>query len=183
MSDQTDRRAALEARNAAMREQVANLTTQFHQQMADLKDAQANAMAVTGQATSADGLVTVVVDAAGTIMRLDFAPTAFNRSTPEKLSRTVVETVAKATAQAKTQVNTALAPTQQGMDMDLGDLVAGAPGLRDLLPSLPKPPVVPETGPPHAAPPPAAPPAAPPRRPRPSSDDDDEDFGNNSFLR
>ncbi|APU13344.1 MULTISPECIES: YbaB/EbfC family nucleoid-associated protein [Actinoalloteichus] len=171
MSEQTDRRAALEARNAAMREQVANLTTQFQQQMSDLKDAQSRAMAVTGEAVSPDGLVTAVVDAAGTITRLDFAVTAFNRSTPEKLSRTVVETIVRATARARTEVNEAMTATQQGPSMDLGDLIEGAPALRDLLPTMPPPPT-----PPSAAPP------APPRRPRPP-EDDDEDFGGGSFMR
>ncbi|ASO18878.1 DNA-binding protein YbaB [Actinoalloteichus hoggarensis] len=171
MSEQTDRRAALEARNAAMREQVANLTTRFHEQMADLKDAQSRAMTVTGEAVSPDGLVTAVVDAAGTITRLDFAVTAFNRSTPEKLSRTVVETIVAATARARTQVNESMAVTQQSLGMDLNDLIEGAPPLRDLAPTLPPPPT-----------PPTAPPPAPTRRSRPP-EDDDEDFGNSSFMR
>jgi len=50
MTDPTDRRAQLEARNAAMRENVEGLLTDLRRRTADLAEAQARAAAVPASA-------------------------------------------------------------------------------------------------------------------------------------
>ena len=131
-----DRRAQLEGRNAAMRQQVDSLLVGLNRQTAALNSAQAQAAAVTGRATSADGLVTVTVNAAGIVIDVQFTPSAFDRSTPEKLARSVVAVAQQAAAAAQHQVEVALAPVRSNVP-DLPDLFPGAPSLKDLLPSRP----------------------------------------------
>ncbi|MGH3788591.1 MAG: YbaB/EbfC family nucleoid-associated protein [Pseudonocardiaceae bacterium] len=131
-----DRRALLEARNAALRQQVDTLLAGLNRQTAALNSAQARAVAVTGRATSADGLVTVTVNAAGVVTDAQFTPSAFDRSTPEKLARSVVAVAQQAAATAQQQVEAALAPVRSDVP-DLPDLFPGAPSLTDLLPSRP----------------------------------------------
>ena len=164
MSDAAGRRAELEARNAAMRENVENLMADLRRRTTELADAQARAAAVTGAATSADGLVEVQVNPAGVLTDLRFAPTAFQRSTPEKLARSVIETAQTAARSARAQVEGVLAPLQG--QTDLSELVEGAPSFVDLLRPPPPPPEA----------------EAPRRRDRPRVDDDDEE-GFGSVLR
>ncbi|SER23048.1 YbaB/EbfC family nucleoid-associated protein [Lentzea albida] len=165
MSDAAARRAELEARNAAMRENVDNLMADLRRRTSEFAGAQARAAAVTGAATSPDGLVQVQVNPAGVLTDLRFAPAAFQRSTPEKLARSVIETAQTAARSAREQVEGVLAPLQG--QTDLSELVEGAPSFADLL----KPP-----------PPPAA--EAPPQRGRPPRQDDpDDDEGFGSVLK
>jgi len=89
---------------------------------------------------------------------LSFMPSAFQRSTPEKLARSVVEVAQAAANIARQQVEATMAPLQGGVT-DLSDLIEGAPSFGDLL----RPP---------------APPTPPPgRRSRAVDDDDDEGLG------
>lgn len=166
MSDAAARRAELEARNAAMRENVENLMADLRRRTADLADAQAQAAAVTGSATSPDGLVEAKVNPAGVLTDLRFAPAAFQRSTPEKLARLVIETAQTAARSAREQVEGALAPLQG--QTDLADLVEGAPSFADLL----RPP-----------PPPPTTTAEAPRRQGRHAGDDDDDEGFGSVFR
>lgn len=162
-----DRRVRLEARNAAMRRQVDSLLEGLHRQTAALQQAQAQAAEVTGRAVSPDGLVTVVVNALGVVTDVQFAASVFTRSTPEKLSRSVVDTTRQAAADARRQVDAALAPARANTP-DLPDVVPGAPALRDLLPAPQDPP--------------PTPPAPAGRRARHAQPDDEEDFSNNTVL-
>ncbi|MFC4005275.1 YbaB/EbfC family nucleoid-associated protein [Prauserella oleivorans] len=50
--------------------------------------------------TSTDGLVRATVDSAGTLTGLEFAPSAFERTDPATLARTVLEVVRQGTAHA-----------------------------------------------------------------------------------
>ena len=152
-----DRRAQLEVRNAAMRQQVNSLLAGLDRQTAALHSAQAQVAEVTSQATSADGLVAVTVNAAGIVTDVKFTPSAFDRSTPDKRARSVVAVIQQAAADAQQQVEAVLAPVRGDLP-DLPDVFPGAPSLQDLL----------------------SPPAA--RRP-PKSQDDDEDFSTRSVLR
>jgi DNA-binding protein YbaB len=148
-------REALEARNAALRTQVDSMLANLERQTSALRDAQAEAVAKTGTATSKDGLVKAVVNAAGIVTDVQIAPATFERSTPEKLARSIVEVVQLAAVDARQQADAALAPFQENVP-DLPDLFPGAPSLKDLLPT-----------------PPTAPVAAATRR----QDDDDEPTG------
>ena len=154
-----DRRAQLEARNAAMRQQVNSLLAGLNRQSAALQEAQIQAAEVTGRATSADGLVTVTVNAVGIVTDVQFAPSAFDRSTPDKLARSVVTVTQQAANAAQRQVEDALAPAR-GELPDLPDVVPGAPSLKDLLPNM----------------------SLTSRRPQ-QTPEDDEDFSTRSVLR
>lgn len=151
-----DRRGQWVARNAAMREQVGALLDGLTRQTAALRAAQARAARLTGRASSPDGLVTVTVNAAGVVTDVGFAASAFTRSTPEKLARSVAAAAQQAAAEARRQVEALMAPVQGDLP-DLPDVFPGAPPLKDLLPT---------------------PPARDPRPP-----EDDEDFSTRSVLR
>lgn len=157
MTDPTGRRAELEARNAAMREQVDSLLTELHKKTAEVREAQAQAMAITATAVSKDGSVRATVDSGGALTSLEFSPSAFERTTPDKLARLTTETVQQAIAKARTELNEVLAPAQQGASIDLSEMLPGVPSLADL---IPKPPVVPQ-------------PSTPPRRPAAPPDEDE----------
>ncbi|WP_051771689.1 YbaB/EbfC family nucleoid-associated protein [Saccharothrix sp. NRRL B-16314] len=153
MTDPTGRRAELEARNAAMRERVDSLLAELHKKTAEVREAQAQAMAITASAVSEDGSVRATVDSGGALTSLEFSPNAFERSTPDKLARLATETVRQAIAQARTELNEVLAPAQQGASVDLSEMLPGVPALADL---IPKPPVVPEASPQPGRPTPPA---------------------------
>lgn len=161
MTDPSGRRAELEARNAAMREQVDSLMSELHRKTAELREAQAKAMAITATAVSKDGRVKASVDSSGALTSLEFSPNAFERTTPDKLARVATETVIAAIAKSRTELNEVLAPAQEGPSIDLSEMLPGVPSLADL---IPKPPPVPT----------ASSSSPPPRRP---VDDDDEEGG------
>lgn len=141
-----DQRAALEARNAALRTQVDSMLVNLERQTSALRDAQAEAMAKTGSATSPDGLVKALVNAAGIVTDVQFAPSAFERSTPEKLARSVVGVIQQAALDARQQADAALAPFQENVP-DLPDLFPGAPSLKNLIPTPPPVPTAPQRPP------------------------------------
>jgi DNA-binding protein YbaB len=126
----------LEARNAALRGQVDSMLANLERQTAQLKEAQAEAMAKVGRATSQDGLVEVTVNAGGIVTGVTFAPAAFERSTPEKLGQSVVATIQRAALNAREQSDAVLAPYQEGIP-DLPDLFPGMPSIKDLIPAPP----------------------------------------------
>jgi DNA-binding protein YbaB len=160
------RRAELEARNAAMREQVDSLMSELHKKTAEMQELQARAQAITATAVSKDGTVKASVDSGGTLTSLEFAPNTFERTTPDKLARLATETVLRAVAQARTELNEVLAPAQQGPSIDLSEILPGVPSLKDL---IPQPPPVPQ------------PPAAPARRPADDEDDGDSIMDRSSW--
>jgi len=183
-----DDRGHLEARNAAMREQVDQLLDSFQRQTAQLRDAQSTAAATSATVTSKDGLVRATVDASGALTELTFAPSAFERSTPEALARTVLDVVRRGGARVRQEITELMAPLTGDMP-DLSDLVEGAPSLRGLLPTLPTPPAEHAPAPArgtedrdgesvlserHHAPAPQQPQRPRPRGPRPDDADIDE---------
>lgn len=129
-------RATLEARNAAIKEQVSGLLDKFHQQTAILEQAQEAASSTTATVTSEDGSVTITVDASGAMTSLDFATKNFQRTDPQKLSQTVIETLHTASTQVKKQMADLVAPATEDLP-DLPDLIEGAPSLKGLMPEIP----------------------------------------------
>ncbi|WP_433871746.1 YbaB/EbfC family nucleoid-associated protein [Saccharopolyspora sp. CA-218241] len=184
------RRAELENRNAALRNQIDGMLSDLRQQTAEIGRKQAEAAQRTYEVTSEDGLVTVRVDATGTVQQVALSSKAFARSTPERLSQTITGVVREASGTAQRALQDELAPS--GPLPELSDIVPGAPSFQDLLPSRgtlltppdpdaeraaqprsPGRPAPPEEPRPASAPPPAAPPRAP-ARPAASEPDDDE---------
>jgi DNA-binding protein YbaB len=131
-----DDRARLEARNAAMKDQVDSLLEKFEKQTAQLRDAQAAAAEASATLTSKDGLVRATIDATGSLAALEFAPVAFERSTPAALANTVLGLVRHGTLQVKQQVADLMSPITEDLP-DLSDLIEGAPSLHGLLPKIP----------------------------------------------
>jgi DNA-binding protein YbaB len=173
-----DDRARLEARNAAMKEQVNGLLDTFNRQAEMLREAQVAAAQTTASLTSKDGLVRAAVDAGGVLTHLEFAPSAFERSTPEALARSVLQLAREGASQVKQQVNDLMSPLTEGLP-DLSDLVEGAPSLSALLPRFdaPPPPATPDDTPfeDRSALAPQSPPSPPPpARRRPASADDED---------
>ncbi|KAA2264618.1 YbaB/EbfC family nucleoid-associated protein [Solihabitans fulvus] len=162
MSEPSGLRAELEARNAAMREQVDGLLAELRKKTDELKDTQAKAFAVTADAVSPDGTVRASVDATGVLTKLEFAPSSFERSTPEKLARTATETILQAAGKARAQVSEAFEPLQDGPSIDLSEMLPGLPSMKDLIPPVPP------------LPQPSA--EAPQRRARPADDDEEGGF-------
>ncbi|MDI2031528.1 YbaB/EbfC family nucleoid-associated protein [Saccharopolyspora sp. TS4A08] len=137
MTGPDGRKAELEARNAAMREQVSSMLDGLQRQTAQLREAQASALAATGEATSSDGLVTVRVNAAGVVTDTALSPSALRTSAPEKLARSFTEAAQSAARDARARADAAVAPLQENVP-DLPDLFPDAPSLAQLIPAAPE---------------------------------------------
>lgn len=187
MTTAGDDRARLEARNAAMKDQMDTLLENFERQTQQLRDAQAAAAETSAELTSSDGLVRVGIDAGANLTKLEFSPNAFERTTPAQLANTVQTLVRQGSLQVKRKIADLMAPITEGLP-DLSELVEGAPSLAGLVPPIPEfdeePPAAPrpesledpaagsimrnEQVPPMPAPKPA------PKRVRPPRDEDEE---------
>jgi DNA-binding protein YbaB len=180
-----DDRARLEARNTAMKDQMDTLLENFERQTAQLRDAQAAAAETTAQVNSPDGLVRATIDAGGNLAKLEFAPNAFERTTPAQLANTVQTVVRQGSLQVKQKIADLMAPITEGLP-DLADLVEGAPSLAGLVPPITE--FVEEEAPApqpsyeeggsilrnEAVPPPMPAPKPAPKRVRPPRDEDEE---------
>lgn len=191
MTTAGDDRARLEARNAAMKDQMDTLLENFERQTQQLRDAQAAAAETSANVTSPDGLVRATIDAGGNLAKLEFSPNAFERSTPAQLANTVQTVVRQGSLQVKQKIADLMAPITEGLP-DLSELVEGAPSLAGLVPPIPD--FVEEEPPPaprpesfedpdagsimrndQAPPPPPMPAPKPaPKRVRPPRDEDEE---------
>jgi DNA-binding protein YbaB len=196
-----DDNARLEARNAAMKDQVDTLLEQFERQTAQLRDAQQAASETSATVVSKDGLVRATIDATGTLAKLEIQPNAFERTNPAQLANTVLHLVRQGSLQVKQQVADLMAPITEGLP-DLSDLIEGAPSLQGLMPAIPDflaeeepvqsksdddfedPLLRNETATP-ISPPPTPPPAPPAPKPIPKrvrQTDDDEEEPPSSWL-
>lgn len=103
-------------------EQVDKVLVELQERAANIRENQATALAATGQATSQDGTVQATVDATGVLTALNFNQRLFERSTPDKLARTIVATVQAAARQARGQAGEAW----QSFNSDNAGLLATA---------------------------------------------------------
>ncbi|OKJ98469.1 YbaB/EbfC family nucleoid-associated protein [Amycolatopsis sp. CB00013] len=202
MTTAGDDSARLEARNAAMKDQVDTLLEQFERQTAQLRDAQEAASQTSATVVSQDGLVRATIDATGTLAKLEIQPNAFERTNPAQLANTVLTLVRQGSLQVKQQVAELMAPITEGLP-DLSDLIEGAPSLQGLMPAIPDflaageeaepaksdedfdAPLMIKDDTPPPPPPPAAPPAPPTPKPVPKrvrQQDDDEEEPPSSWL-
>lgn len=99
---------------------------QFNDRMATVRQAQQQALAATGEASSQDGSVRASVDSTGVVTALTIAPSAFERTTPERLAQTVVATIQRAAAQSRGQASAALVPAapEQGLSAKAAEALA-----------------------------------------------------------
>jgi len=84
--------------------QADEIAAQVRAMAEQVREQQATALAVTGSASSQDGTVRAVVDATGVVTALEFAPSALERGSLDKLARTTVATIQSAAAQARTSM-------------------------------------------------------------------------------
>lgn len=201
MTTAGDDSARLEARNAAMKDQVDTLLEQFERQTAQLRDAQEAASQTSATVVSQDGLVRATIDATGTLAKLEIQPNAFERTNPAQLANTVLTLVRQGSLQVKQQVAELMAPITEGLP-DLSDLIEGAPSLQGLMPAIPDflaeeeeaaapaksdedfdaPLMIKDDAPPPPPPAPPAPPAPKPIPKRVRQQDDDEEEPPSSWL-
>jgi DNA-binding protein YbaB len=104
-------------------EQVDSVVAELRSRAARIRENQAAALAATGQAASHDGTVRATVDATGVLTALTFTPALFERSTPDKLARTIVATVQAAAAQARGRAAEAFESMRSD---DIGTLASAA---------------------------------------------------------
>jgi DNA-binding protein YbaB len=109
--------------------QIDAVLKELAERTAQVREQQASALSVTGRASSQDGTVRATVDATGVVTALDFASSVFDRSTPDKLARTVVATIQAAAAQARGEMSENLAAARAPQE---GVLAAAAQGSRGL---------------------------------------------------
>jgi DNA-binding protein YbaB len=169
----------------------------LHAKLAAVQQAQAAALSTTGQASSRDGSVRVTVDATGVVTALEFSPSAFQKSTPERLASATVATIQEAAAKARGQLQATLSPVTAPAQGALAAARANVPGLSDLtVPEVPHTATDPgefldtephdagysfdQTAPDEEPPPPPAPSQV--RRPRPAEPEDD-DYDDGSIYR
>jgi DNA-binding protein YbaB len=116
-------------RVAGLRGQAEGVLSELREKLAAVRETQSQALAVMGEATSRDGSVRVMVDATGVVTSLTFAPSAFERGSPEKLAQATVATIQAAAAQARAKVGEVLGPLRAQSGPVLAAAMEGVPGL------------------------------------------------------
>ena len=131
----------LVARNAAMRDRVDNMIENLQRRTGEMAQAQAQAVAVQGEARSADGTVTVRTNAAGVPTALELSADVFARTTPAELAALVLRTTQDAARAARSQAQQVLGPFTTGSAF-LGQGVEPeelVPGVHLVAPGIPEP--------------------------------------------
>jgi DNA-binding protein YbaB len=98
------------ARVAALQREADDAMAALTDRVAAARTVSERALTVSGEASSRDGTVRVVVDPTGVVTSLTLAPTAFERGTPERLSTAIVATAQEAAAKARAAMTDAMAP-------------------------------------------------------------------------
>jgi DNA-binding protein YbaB len=124
----------MQARNAEMRSHIDSLMEDFRKRTQEIQERQAEAAAKTHEVTSDDGMVTVKVDANGTLQELTLSPKAFERSSPGRLAGTITSVIREASGSAHQYLREQFEPLTQDTP-DLADLIPGAPSFKDILSS------------------------------------------------
>ena len=132
--------AELAARNAALRERVDGLFDRFTRETERLRQARESMAALSAEVLSPDGLVQVKINSAGELAGLWISATAFERTRPEALARTISDLVRRGTAQVRQRKAELMGPFAESMP-DLSDVIEGAPSLAALQPPAPEVPV------------------------------------------
>ncbi|WP_258957192.1 YbaB/EbfC family nucleoid-associated protein [Rhodococcus globerulus] len=104
----------------------------LHERTRLLALAQGKIALSTARALSADGLVEVVVNASGAVVGVKFSSDACAKSTPKKLGASVLAASTAASADMRRQNAEILKPFITTTQLDLPDLITGAPSVRGL---------------------------------------------------
>jgi DNA-binding protein YbaB len=108
----TESGTAADQQISALHAEADSTMARLKDRMANIQQAQQQALQATGEASSRDGSVRAKVDATGVVTALTLSPTVFERSTPEKLAQTLVATLQSAAAQARAELAAGMAPTE-----------------------------------------------------------------------
>ncbi len=127
-------RSEMRARSAEMRSQIDGLVEDFRRRTQEIQERQAEAAAKTHEVTSEDGMVTVRVDANGTLLELTLSPKTFERSSPGRLASTITSVIREASGSAHQYLREQFEPLTRDAP-DLADLIPGAPSVKDILSS------------------------------------------------
>ncbi|MCJ0902617.1 YbaB/EbfC family nucleoid-associated protein [Rhodococcus sp. ARC_M6] len=125
---------SVRARSEVLRGQIDSMMEDLRTRTARLATAQEAIATSTAQARSADGSVEVVVNASGALVGVKFSADAFSRTTPRKLAVAVLATAGLAAADMRRQNAEILRPFIAAAQVDLPDLIPGAPSLREGVP-------------------------------------------------
>ena len=132
MADGDARREGLEARNAGLRSQIDSMLSDLRRRTAQLGEKREEAAQRTTEVTSRDGLVTVSVDAVGTVRELTLAAKAFERTTPERLGHTITSVLREAAGRAQQGLQETFGPTTED-GPEIADVVSGVPEFKDVV--------------------------------------------------
>ncbi|MCI2416234.1 YbaB/EbfC family nucleoid-associated protein [Saccharopolyspora sp. K220] len=127
-------REDLASRNAALRDQIDSMLSDLRRRTAEIQQKQAEAAQQTYEVASDDGMVTVRVDATGTVQDLQLSSKAFERTTPDKLARTITSVLREAAGTAQRTLQSEFAPMADTSNVPE---IPGIPSLQGLLRSGP----------------------------------------------
>lgn len=119
-------------RSEALRGQIDSMMEDLCKRTTLLAAAQEQIARSTAHARSADGKVEIVVDASGAVVDVKFSTDAFSRTTPKNLASAVLTTAGSAAADMRRKNEQILRPFTSAAQVDLSDLIPGAPSLRDV---------------------------------------------------
>jgi DNA-binding protein YbaB len=111
------------------RAQVEELLADYRRSREQLASVQRELAAVSGRASSPDGMVTAAVGAGGKLLSLELSELAYRRHRPEQLAALIVRTVGEAAASAAEDTYRTLSAVLPA-STDPAALVAGTADLR-----------------------------------------------------
>jgi DNA-binding protein YbaB len=122
--------------NEARRHQLTEVLALVQDQMADIAAVQRRQAELTAEASVADGLVVVTVNAHGHVIDTQIDETYLDEYEFEELSTHITDAARAAVQSAAAQVAEMMAPLADRRRLlpSLSDVVDGAPDLRDLVP-------------------------------------------------
>jgi DNA-binding protein YbaB len=112
------------------RDEVAQLLAEYRRGREQLASVQRTLTSIAESATSPDGLITVTVDAAGTLSGLSIADEAYRRHRPTELAAVILRTTRSAGVRAAERARQALAPVLPA-DIDPAALLSGRADLTE----------------------------------------------------
>lgn len=126
-----------------------DILAQAQEQLADIARIQKEQAALIATATTANGLVTVSVNAQGVVIETKIDGDYLDDHTLTDLGKHITQAAQAAARDVQSQVAALLVPISERRKAfpSLGDLVEGAPDLRDLTVDIPKPSLAPPNSP------------------------------------
>lgn len=122
------------ARNAALRNQIDDMLADLRERTTAIEEKQDEAAQRSFEVSSDDGMITVRVDATGTVQEVRLSDKAFQRTTPDKLAAGITSVIREASGTAQRQLRSTFAPEADTSNVPE---VPGMPSLQGLLRGTP----------------------------------------------